>query len=287
MTEPAVLCVGEALWDCLPRGLFLGGAPLNVACHLHQLGRRAVPVSAVGDDFLGREIVRRLGMLGLDDDLIATVDRPTGVVLVELTQGQPSYDIVDHVAWDAIPESDALFAAAASAPALVYGSLASRHGPNRELIGELIDRCDGLTVFDVNLRPPYDDSELVRSIAARSRLIKLNHEELATLATGHDLESRARALRDQSGCELVCVTAGARGAGLLADNWYWEDPQPVELKDAVGAGDSFMAALLDGLLHEADPAACLRRAARLAEFVASSDGATPDHAHAPTEARRL
>lgn len=287
MTDAPILCAGEVLWDCLPRGLFLGGAPMNVAYHLHRLGRPAAPVSAVGEDFLGREIHRRLDLLGLPQGFVPAVGKPTGVVLVELDAGQPSYDIVDDVAWDAIPASEALLAAAAEAPALVYGSLASRHPDNRVLIGDLIGRCTGLTAFDVNLRPPFDDLDLVRDFATRSKLIKLNHEELAKLAEGDDHEARARALREASGCELVCVTAGAEGAGLLAESWHWEPGRKVEVKDAVGAGDSFMAALIDGLLAGAEPAAVIRRAARMGEFVAGSDGATPDHDEAPEEARRL
>jgi fructokinase len=288
MSSEPVLCVGEVLWDCLPRGLFLGGAPLNVAYHLHNLGRPSAPVSAVGGDFLGAEILRRLASWDLPCDFVPQVDKPTGVVQVELIDGQPSYQIVDDVAWDAIPSSPALLEAAEQAPALVFGSLASRHAANRQVIGELIERCPGITVLDVNLRSPHDDLDLVRDFGAHSRLIKLNHEELGRLASGDDNESRARALREEFGCERICVTAGASGAGLLdGTQWHWEPGRSVQVKDTVGAGDSFMAALLDGLLAGAPIPVVLRRAARLAEFVASSDGATPDHADAPSSARQL
>ncbi|MDA3963859.1 MAG: PfkB family carbohydrate kinase [Planctomycetota bacterium] len=289
MTEQAaVLCIGEALWDCLPRGLFLGGAPLNVAYHLSQLGRQAAPVTAVGDDFLGQEIIRRAAGFGLDTTFISTVDRLTGVVQVRLENGQPSYDIVDQVAWDVIPTTPALLEAAQAAPALVYGSLASRHDNNRALVTAAIEACAGLTVFDVNLRAPFDDQDLVWDFAKRSQLVKLNDEEIANLVGAGELADQAERLRERCDCRYVCVTAGSRGAGLLSpDGWQFAAAEPITLADAVGAGDSFMAALLDGLLQQADPAAALHRAARLAEFVASSDGATPSHDQAPRAARKL
>ena len=289
----AVLCIGEMLWDCLPRGLFLGGAPLNVAAHLHQLGREVLPVSAVGRDFLGDEILRRINEWDIDTRFVQQLaDKPTGVVQVELTDGQPSYTIVEDVAWDAIPASDALRDAAASAAAMVFGTLGARTTANRRLIGELLEACTGLSVFDVNFRPPFDDHELVWEWAPHSSILKLNDHELTELLDdaggSEDLADRCRRLRDRGRCERVLLTAGATGAGMLSgDDWHWVDGEPVEVADAVGAGDSFAAAVIDGLLAGAEPLKVLRRAARLAEFVASSDGATPDHGDAPEAARQL
>lgn len=295
MTAP-VICFGEALWDCLPRGLFLGGAPLNVAYHLQCLGRASLPVSAVGDDALGDEIRRRLGIWGLNGDGISRNDRPTGMVRVAVdAQGQPSYDIVAHVAWDAIALTPAATAAIAQAPALVYGSLAQRDEANRRLLADIRHRCPGLQVYDINLRSPYDDLELARALAQGCDLIKVNDLELArlvgtnALASIASLADAARRLVADGLTRSVCVTAGARGAGLLdtTGTWHWCEPEPITVRDAVGAGDAFMAALVDGLLDEAEPAAILLRASRLAEFVACSDGATPSHALAPAVARVL
>lgn len=286
------LCYGEALWDCLPRGLFLGGAPLNVAFHLHQLGTDALPVSAVGRDFLGDELLRRLRRLGLDTRFVPQVaDRPTGVVQVELdAEGHPSYDIVEGVAWDAIPGSAELAEAAERADAVVFGTLAQRSAANRELLDSLLERCPGQALLDVNLRPPFDGHDLVWRLARHAHVIKLNDHELRELCDDGEapLEDLARLLRDRSGCHTVCVTAGADGAGLLVDGaWHWCPGRAVTVRDTVGAGDSFTAALLDGLLRDAARDRVLERACRLAEFVAGSDGATPSHEAAPAEARTL
>ncbi len=295
MTSP-VICFGEALWDCLPRGLFLGGAPLNVAYHLHRLGRAVMPVSAVGTDALGDEILRRLDLWGLTGSGLSRNDLPTGMVRVHVdAQGQPSYEIVEQVAWDAIALSPAAAAAIDQAPALVYGSLAQRTDGNRHLLGELRARCPGLQIYDINLRQPYDDIDVARELARGCDLIKVNDLELARLVGAGDLPSidslatAARSLVADDLTRSVCVTAGARGAGLLdkTGNWHWCDPEPITIRDAVGAGDAFMAALIDGLLHQAPPDAILLRASRLAEFVACSDGATPSHDAAPAVAREL
>jgi fructokinase len=288
--ENAVFCFGEVLWDCLPAGLFMGGAPFNVSCHLRQFGRAVIPVSAVGHDFLGDEILRRIRLAGIDGRFVSRVDAPTGVVLVELDErGKPSYEIVRDVAWDRIPGDSELIEAAGGATALVYGSLAQRSPGNRRILGELLASSAGLKVFDVNLRSPFDDLALVRELLTLADLIKLNDEEIQILVGEHEeIEHAAILLSERAGGRNVCVTAGARGAGLLWNGrWHWCEGRRIKVRDTVGAGDSFMAALLDGVLREAPLDAVLRRACRLAEFVASSDGATPDHAGAPCEALEI
>lgn len=277
----AIICFGEVLWDCLPAGLFLGGAPYNVAAHLVQLGRSAVPVSALGNDQLGREVRRRMRLQEIDDCLVAEVHAPTGTVLVELQDGQPSYAIVDDVAWDAIPWTEELAVAAAAAPACIYGSLAQRHSGNRVTLQKTLDACSGRHIFDVNLRPPWVDRSLVDELAGRSDLIKLNDGELRLLldaAADAELADLAAALSQRHGAVDVCVTAGAQGAGWMrGGHWHWCDAPQVQVRDAVGAGDSFLAALIDGILSERDADAILQSCVRLAAHVAASDGATPAH----------
>jgi fructokinase len=285
MSASTVLCFGEVLWDCLPRGIFAGGAPINVAYHLRRFGLNAIPVTAVGNDFLGDELLRRFHYWNLSPDYASRVDHPTGAVVVDLDDaGVASYKFLDDVAWDHIPLPDALRELAPDTRAIVFGTLAQRSKSNQARLSELRAQTAGARkVYDVNLRPPFDPPELVWELAKDCDLIKLNDDELGTLLGApvdvSGLEAAARRLGDRTGCSRVCVTAGKRGAGLLWEGaWSFDPPQPIAVKDTVGAGDSFLAALLHGWLEAAlTPGKNLRRAARVAEFVASCDGATPDY----------
>ena len=281
-----ILCVGELLWDALPAGLFLGGAPYNVAHHLHQLGRPAALVSRVGDDALGREARRRLGAAGLSDALVQTdADRPTGFVRVALQDdGGPAYDIEQPAAWDAIALTPQLRAAADRARVLVFGSLAQRSDPSRATIRAMLEALpeDALAVFDVNLRPPFADPAVVRASLEAADVVKLNDDELAQLAVWFevpdDLDDALPVLAARFGCRAVCVTRGPRGAALWHDGRLTAHPgHPVRPVDTVGAGDAFLAALLDALLADASDEQALDRAARLGAYVATQPGATPPH----------
>jgi len=283
--RPTVVCYGEILWDFLPRGAFPGGAPFNVCYHLHRLGLHAHLASAVGHDLLGDDLLRRLKGWGLGTDGI-TRHRglPTGHVQASLDAGgNASYEIATGVAWDQILPGEDTLRAAFGARALVFGSLAQRSPSNRAALDRLLAvlPSGALRVFDVNLRPPYDDLGLVRELARKATLLKLNADEAARLAGGEAgfgrEEGHARTLAQQSGCPAVCITAGGDGAGILAGgSWHWTHARPITVRDTVGAGDAFMAGLLAGLLlHRESPAAALERASILGGFVASQDGATP------------
>jgi fructokinase len=257
---------------------------MNVAYHLSRHGVAALPVTAVGRDILGAELIRRLKGWGIDTRHVATIPRkPTGTVQVELDKaGKPHYEIVEGVAWDQIRVSAPLLAQARRSKAVVFGSLAQRTANNRRQLAKILDAAShAWRVFDINLRPPFDDLELVRNLARRSSLLKLNDEELSRFANRKlatpQLESSARKLAEETNCGRICVTAGAQGAGLLWEGqWYWEKSRKIKVKDSVGAGDSFLASLLHGLLFAQIPIRqALAKACRLAEFVAASDGATP------------
>lgn len=283
MSGHTVICFGEALWDSLPRGIFPGGAPVNVAYHLHRFGLNALPVTAVGNDFLGDEYVRRFKYWDLPAEYVGRVDQPTGAVVVDLNEeGIPTYRFLEDVAWDRIPLSDSLQREGATASALVFGTLAQRAEHNRTQLARLRGWLgNARQVFDVNLRAPYDDLKLVWELARGCDLIKLNNEELLKLldlvVTADALRTGARLLAERTGCPRICVTAGSKGAGLWwADQWHWEPAQPVEVKDTVGAGDSFLAALLHGwLVRDLTPEENLKRASRVAEFITTRDGAMP------------
>jgi fructokinase len=288
-TRPLALCFGEILWDFLPDGLFLGGASLNAAYHMHRHGVDARVVSAVGRDVLGDELLRRCANWGLPTDGIARLENlPTGHVRVEIgANGDARFDIVRNVAWDKIPAGDANLRAAAQAGAFIFGSLAQRSLQNSTTLDRLLAALPkhALRVFDANLRPPYDDLELVRRLARKATVWKVNATEAARLAgneteTPGREETHARLLAEMSGCGFVVVTAGARGAGLLRDGrWLWEPGRPMQVADTVGAGDAFVASLAAHLLHGKMPdEEILSRACRLGEWVASQRGATPAYA---------
>lgn len=284
---PAVVCFGEVLWDCLPRGLFLGGAPINAAYHLSKQGLQVLPVTAVGRDFLGDEVVRRVQGWGIDGRFIGRRrDFPTGTVSAKLdSAGIATYQIKKDVAWDHIPIPKLLTQLHPHPMAVVYGTLALRGSSNRNAVLQLLDAWPAaLRVVDLNFRPPFDTQAVVRFALQHAQLVKLNDGELKTL-TGEEGRSErsllrgAQALAASHGIARICVTAGERGAGLWYDgNWYWEDARAVEVRDTVGAGDSFLGALLGELLMtKSSPALALAKACRLGEFVASRDGATPDY----------
>jgi fructokinase len=283
---PTVLCFGEILWDFLPDGLFPGGAPFNVAYHAHQLGLEARIVSAVGRDLLGEELVRRLHDWSIPTDLITRhTGLPTGYVRATIAaNGDAHYDITRSVAWDQIVITGETVHVATRAQALVFESLAQRSPFNRNALDRLMAVLpgDAWRVFDVNLRPPFDDLALVRERAARASVLKLNAAEAALLAAdepeapGRE-EDHARMLADATGCSTVCITAGSRGAGLWCNGrWTWEPGRPVAVADTVGAGDAFLASLVADLVRgRSADGELLARACRLGEWVATRRGATP------------
>lgn len=277
-----IVCFGEILWDSLPEGLFPGGAPFNVAFHLRQLGANPVLVSAVGRDWPGDELIRRLKTTGIPTSAIARNERPTGHVQArQHSNGDITYTITRNVAWDSIPVP--LHASlAAPARAIVFGSLAQRTPANRASLATLLAaHPDAWRVFDVNLRPPHTPARRVLALAQGTDLLKVNESELRLLAgpAAGTVEQRARRLVATTGAKRVCVTLGAKGAALLVNgSWLEESARPVRVASPIGAGDAFLAALLHGLLQPNLPAlTALARACRLAEHVAAHNSATPPH----------
>ncbi|MEO6569538.1 MAG: PfkB family carbohydrate kinase [Opitutaceae bacterium] len=264
----------------------MGGAPLNAAYHLSRHGLKALPVSAVGKDFLGTEALRRMPGWEVDARFVGRLaGRPTGTVRASLDRrGVPSYRIANDVAWDRIALPPALLRRRPPA-AIVYGTLALRESFNRRALSRLFAAWPGaLRVLDLNLRAPFDSEGVIAFALAHAQFVKLNDEELARIVrrptrTPDDLARAARLFAQRMKLSRVCVTAGARGAGLLWDDrWHWADSRRIEVRDTVGAGDAFLGSLLAGvLLSRVEPAAALARASRVAEFVAARDGATPPY----------
>ena len=278
-----IVCVGEILWDALPAGLFLGGAPFNVASHLHALGNEVAFVSRVGDDMLGDEAVRRLQARGLSDDFVQVDDAlPTGFVRVDLTAtDDPDYEIVEPVAWDAIALTDTLQKRIAGASALVFGSLAQRAATSRQTVQRL-GKADALCVFDVNLRPPYVKRRIVKHSLTLADVVKLNEHELDQLrewfGLSDDPDAALADLADTFDCPTVCVTRGSEGASLWHQGAHSHHPgHTVDVVDTVGAGDAFLSAFLSGLLDGRTGEALLNLANRLGAYVASQTGACPHY----------
>jgi fructokinase len=282
-----VLCFGEVLWDFLPHGTFPGGAPFNVAYHLHRLGVSVCPISAVGRDDLGEQLILRLTQWGVSTAAITRhATLPTGRVSATLSpQGDAHYLIARDAAWDRITVGPDALKAAATSPALVFGSLALRSPANRTALKQLIavQSANAWRVFDVNLRAPHDDLALVREYAFLANVLKLNATEAARLVDASESpgaeESHARRLAAQFNAALICITAGERGAGFLrADRWTWVSARRITVADTVGAGDAFLAAFLAGLLRGTYPDfEIVSAACRLGEWVAAHPGATPDY----------
>lgn len=276
-----ILCVGEVLWDALPEGLFLGGAPFNVAGHLHALGEEAALVSRVGDDRLGREALRRMQARGMTTDLVQ-VDTAleTGFVRVALDdEGDAAYAIEQPAAWDALALPDVLAQRAAQAEAIVFGSLAQRQETARRTVRRL-GATDALKAYDVNLRPPHTPPHVVEASLHDADVVKMNEEELARVGQELGLpdtpREAAEALARRFGGRSVCVTRGAQGSALWRDGTWTEHPgYSVAVQDTVGAGDAFLAALLAGLLAGWASERMLDAANRLGAFVASRSGAVP------------
>lgn len=284
--RPIIVGLGEVLWDLLPTGRQLGGAPANFAYHAQALGADAWLVSAVGRDELGREALARLRAAGLDVRHVAEdATHPTGTVGVELNAaGQPRFTIHEHVAWDHLELSEATLALAPRADAVCFGSLGQRGVVARNAIRRFLaaTRPDCLRVFDVNLRAPHFTREVVLDSLAVAAVFKLNEDELPVVAGWLGVPADETAifarLWQAFPRQIVALTRGERGATLATRSERVDLPAipPPVLADTVGAGDAFTAALVCGWLARRPLRVIGERAVRLASFVCSRPGAMPD-----------
>ncbi len=281
-----ILAVGEVLWDLLPDGKVkqLGGAPANFTYHCHSLGADASLVTRVGDDDLGREVLERFRLLGLPTGSVQVdPELPTGTAAVAPASGGQSFTIREDVAWDRIEADEAALALAAGADAICFGSLAQRSEPARRAIRSLVSaaRPGALRLFDVNLRPPFVDRDVIGDSLTMADALKLNDQELPDLAGMFGLPSGVREaiaeLSSRFGLSVVALTRGAGGALLLADGVWSDHPgRTVVVSDTIGAGDAFTAALVVGLLAGRPLDEINRHANEVAAFVCTRPGGTPD-----------
>jgi len=286
-TPYIVVGLGEVLWDILPEGKQLGGAPANFAFHANELGAKGIVVSAVGNDKLGIELRELLQVNGLTVDAIA-VDgaHPTGTVSVTLGEGgQPDYTIHENVAWDFIPLRPDFEALAAGAHAVCFGTLASRNPHSRESIRRFLDATlpGCLRVLDVNLRQQYYTSDIIHDLLDRADVLKLNEDELpiitALLNIGGSTKERMEELLSRYALQTIALTRGARGSVLLTPGMMevHHGLRVGNVVDTVGAGDSYTAVLVMGLLQHWSLEDINQRANQLASYVCGQAGGMASH----------
>jgi fructokinase len=280
--------VGEVLWDMLLTGPQLGGAPANFAYHAQVLGAQAQVITRVGNDDYGREIIRRFHEMGLPHATVQVDETaPTGTAKVELSRnGLAHFTIQENVAWDYIAATREALAVASAADAICFGSLAQRSEPSRNAIQQLVAAtpAEALRIFDINLRQRFYSRALIERSLQLANVLKLNDDELPTVADMFSLtgstQYRIEQLAQIFSLRLVALTRGANGSLLyqnLKDEVRWSDcpSRPVQVVDTVGAGDSFTAALVLGLLRQMDLDEINNIANEVARYVCSQPGATP------------
>ncbi len=280
-----VVGMGEALWDVLPEGKKIGGAPANFAYHVSQFGLPSCVVSAIGDDALGHEIIENFTSKGLTHQ-IETVPYPTGTVQVEIDQaGVPQYEIKENVAWDNIPYDNHLEQLAKNTKAVCFGSLAQRNVVSRNTINSFLDAIppenNPLIVFDVNLRQGFYNKEILCNSMKRCNILKINDEELVTVSRmfgypGIDLQDKCWILLGKYNLKMLILTCGINGSYVFTPGNVSFQPTPnVEVADTVGAGDSFTAAFISSILKGKTVTESHSRAVQTSAYVCTKKGAMP------------
>ncbi len=280
-----VVGMGEALWDVLPEGKKIGGAPANFAYHISQFGLDSCAVSAIGKDALGEELIENFNSKGVNY-LMETVPYPTGIVQVEIDPaGIPQYEIKENVAWDNIPYTARLEELAGRTHAVCFGSLAQRNIVSRNTINRFLDAMpedsDPLIVFDVNLRQGFYTKEILCDSMKRCNILKINDEELITISRmfgypGIDLQDKCWILLGKYNLKMLILTCGINGSYVFTPGEVSFRPTPrVEVADTVGAGDSFTAAFIAAVLKGKTIAEAHTLAVETSAFVCTQQGAMP------------
>ncbi|WP_412561421.1 carbohydrate kinase family protein [Winogradskyella sp. MIT101101] len=277
-----IVCYGEVLWDVFPTHEKIGGAPLNVAIRLKSLKNEINIISKIGNDSKGENLVAFIEEKGVGIEGIQ-VDKhhKTGKVTVKLNQkGSASYDINFPRAWDNIEPTEEAIKMVESSDAFVYGSLVARNNTSKETLIELLNYAS-YKIFDVNLRPPYYTQELLIELMNKADFIKFNDDELFEISKYigskyNSIEQNIKYVAEQTNTKHICVTKGRHGAVLLYDDQlYYNSGYLIKVVDTVGAGDSFLATLINYLLKKENPQKAIDTACAVGALVAQSEGANP------------
>ena len=282
--QNVIVGLGEILWDMLPSGKALGGAPANFAYHAQELGGSSVVVSCVGNDELGREIISSLENLDMTSELLS-VDKvhPTGVVSVTINKEmKPSYHIQEEVAWDYIPDTPLLRQLASKSDAVCFGTVAQRLHLSRMTIQTFLRLMehDSIRVFDINLRQNFYSYEVIKTSLDMANVLKLNVNELSVVKKILRLKGNEKKILNELSrkysLRLIALTKGIEGSILYSEGKISKhEGYRVEMGDTVGAGDAFVAALVTGLLRGYELDDLNNKANRVASYICSKHGATP------------
>lgn len=279
-----VVGLGEVLWDMLPEGRKIGGAPVNFAYHAGQFGIDTMAVSAIGNDKLGEDTIAEMNGKHLNH-IFPSVPYPTGSVQVSLDEkGVPAYDIKENVAWDNIPFTNEIESVARSCRAVCFGSLAQRNAVSRNTIRKFIENTpsDCIRIFDINLRQNFYTSNVIRDSLEHCNILKINDEEIMLVSRmfnydSSNIENVCRTIMEDFSLEMVILTCGTKGSYIFTKGGVSFMPTPkVNVADTVGAGDSFTGSLCAAILRGLPVAEAHKKAVEVSAYVCTQNGAMPE-----------
>lgn len=279
-----VVGLGEVLWDMLPEGRKIGGAPVNFAYHAGQFGIDTMAVSAIGNDKLGEDTIAEMNGKHLNH-IFPSVPYPTGSVQVSLDEkGVPAYDIKENVAWDNIPFTNEIESVARSCRAVCFGSLAQRNAVSRNTIRKFIESTpDGcIRIFDINLRQNFYTSNVIHDSLELCNILKINDEEIMLVSRmfnydSSNIENVCRTIMEDFSLEMVILTCGTKGSYIFTKGGVSFMPTPkVNVADTVGAGDSFTGSFCAAILRGLPVAEAHKKAVEVSAYVCTQNGAMPE-----------
>lgn len=279
-----VVGLGEVLWDMLPEGRKIGGAPVNFAYHAGQFGIDTMAVSAIGNDKLGEDTIAEMNGKHLNH-IFPSVPYPTGSVQVSLDEkGVPAYDIKENVAWDNIPFTNEIESVARNCQAVCFGSLAQRNTVSRNTIRKFIESTPSgcIRIFDINLRQNFYTSNVIRDSLEHCNILKINDEEIILVSRmfnydSSNIENVCRTIMEDFSLEMVILTCGTKGSYIFTKGGVSFMPTPkVNVADTVGAGDSFTGSFCAAILRGLPVAEAHKKAVEVSAYVCTQNGAMPE-----------